>query len=100
MRKASFDPGEDFEGFIEIPEDGYYTFHKDKKKRSEIVIIIDEEEIVSADKQVRYGLIGLKKGRHALKIIPDSKNDAGVIKWSGPNRLPKPLEEADLYTYK
>jgi hypothetical protein len=45
---------------------------------------------------VRYGIVGLKKGRHGLQVVPDPHKGTGTIKWSGPRLLPQPLEKAEL----
>ncbi len=69
-------------GYLQVPRDGYYTFYKKRGTTSEITVA--GEAVVPEDRNATYGIIGLKKGRHALTIIPGKKHKPESIKWSGP----------------
>ena len=94
---ASYKTGTNFSGYIEIPMDGYYTFHKRNKKRAlSTSITINEVPVITAKGRSKYGIVGLKAGLHRIEIVADKngKEESGDIQWSGPNRLAKPLETA------
>ncbi len=85
MLPGQLDANSKFKGYIQIPRDGYYTFYKDKKNKKTTQLMIDGVIVIPEDKKAHYGMVGLKKGTHALTIIPDSKQGMGGIKWSGPD---------------
>ena len=91
-------PGRSLQAQIEIPADGFYTFHKSRKKSLSTSILIDGHIVLSDANESHYGIVGLKRGMHRIEIIADkrARETPGDIRWSGPNQLIKPLESADF----
>lgn len=102
LQQTKFVPGQSLDAYIDVPADGYYTFHKWKNNKLSTSIKIDGQTVLAKSPAARYGIIGLKKGLHPIQIDADRKGgeQAGDIRWSGPNLLPKPLEDASLRAKK
>ncbi len=70
LRNRNTDYGFVFEGFIEVPTDGIYRFYASSSDGSKV--FIGDELVVDNDGlhfiQERSGTIGLKRGKHAIKI--------------------------------
>ena len=99
LNRTDYVPGQTLEGYIEIPVDGYYTFYKwNKKRKLSTSITIGDKIVLASDGRAKYGIVGLKQGLHRIDIVADRKGreQPGDIKWSGPNRLARPLETASF----
>lgn len=78
-----------FEGWIEVPSDGAWTFTLESDEGSRL--LIGGDVVVSHDglhgMTSRSGTIGLAAGRHALRVeYFERTGDAGLIlRWQGPS---------------
>ena len=98
LKKVTYVPGKSLTAYVEIPANGYYTFYKWTKRALSTSIIIDDVVVLPTARAPSYGIVGLKQGLHRIEIVADrnANEEPGDIRWSGPNRLPQPLETALL----
>lgn len=93
--------GFEFSGFIEIPADGDYTFYTSSDDGSKLYI--GEEEIVNNDglhgTQERSGSIGLKAGKHALRVVffENTGGESLSVSWAGPGLSKATIPSNVLY---
>ena len=92
---AQLDLSSEFVGFIQAPRDGYYTFTK--KSGSAAQVSVAGRVVVPAEQSARYGIIRLRKGFHAIVIVPDSNAELREIVWSGPDMKPLALSAEVLH---
>ncbi len=97
-----------FEGFIDIPTDGEYTFYTNSDDGSRLFIgtsLIVNNDGLHSD-QERSGTICLKKGKHGIKVTYFERTGGNVlgVNWEGPgiskgtipaNRLFRKSEETE-----
>lgn len=90
-----------FEGFIEAPEDGMYTFYTESNDGSRLYI--DGNEVVENDglhrAETRAGIVALKKGLHALEVkyFQAGMRSAFEVYWSGPGFGQERIPAARLF---
>ncbi|WP_375443746.1 PA14 domain-containing protein [uncultured Fibrella sp.] len=84
-----------FNGYINVPTDGIYTFYTNSDDGSKLYI--GTNEVVNNDgghpEQERSGTIGLKAGKHALTVsyYEGGGGQALSVSYSGPNINKQPI---------
>ena len=93
----------EYNGYINIPENGWYTFYTSSDDGT--VLYIDDHIVVNNDGNhgiiERSGYTGLKKGLHKIKVLY-YQNQGGTelsVSFSGPN-LEKQVIPADILFHK
>jgi len=93
--------GFEFSGYIEVPADGDYTFYTSSDDGSKLYI--GEEEIVDNDGlhgvQESSGSIGLKAGKHAIRVVFFEKTgeESLSVSWEGPGLSKAAVPSNALY---
>ena len=90
-----------FEGFIDVPATGKYTFHL--KVNGKAIIRLHQALLIDADKNYQPGSditadIRLEKGLHPVLLIFAGKSSPDIqLEWSGPGFQRKVPEASALY---
>ena len=93
--------GYTFEGFINVPSDGLYTFQLDANDGA--ILYLDYEILINNDgghqTQILQSMIGLKKGLHPIKIDYFQMGRAKKleVKWSSNLMKIRKISEKDLF---
>ncbi|HEX8545958.1 MAG TPA: PA14 domain-containing protein, partial [Cytophagaceae bacterium] len=93
--------GYSFSGFIDIPNDGQYTFYTNSDDGSKLFIgstlVVDNDGLHS--NREKSGTIGLKAGKHAIKVEFFERGGEEVlgVKFSGPNISKRDISSSQLY---
>ena len=90
-----------FNGYIDVPSDGQYTFYTTSDDGS--LLYIDNVLVVNNDglhgATERSGTIGLKAGKHAISVgyIQQGGGSTLVVNYSGPNISKQAIPASVLY---
>lgn len=90
-----------FSGYVNAPADGTYTFYTASDDGSKLYV--GSTEVVNNDglhgEVEKSGTIGLKAGKHALKVTFFEKNGGEVLKvsWAGPNLAKALIPDNQLF---
>ncbi len=90
-----------FEGYVDIPADGTYTFYTTSDEGSKLYI--GPPEVVNNDglheMQEASGQIGLQAGMHAIRVTMFEKGgDHGLeVRWEGPGTTKELIPNSALY---
>ncbi len=93
--------GYNFEGYIDVPETGVYTFYLEANDGA--ILYLNDKEIIDNDgghrSQVLDSKIGLKKGWHPIKVDYDQQGLAKSLnlKWEGPGIKSQMVPENVLF---
>ncbi len=92
-----------FEGYIEIPEDGLYTFYLTSDDGS--ILYLDQEEIVNNDgshsRRTRTGNVALEKGYHhfVLDYLQDFSSQSLSLEYES-EKIKRQLIPTDAFSHK
>jgi len=90
-----------FQGFIEVPRDGLYTFYTASDDGS--ALYIGDQRVVNNDGlhplRERAGVIDLNAGLHRITVdyFEKSGEDSLAVEWSGPELAKTPIAPTDLF---
>ena len=93
--------GYHYEGFLNIPENGLYTFEIEANDGA--ILYIDNEELINNDgghqTQAIFGKTGLKKGLHPIRLDYFQMGRAKklVVKWTNESMESKEISEKYLF---
>lgn len=93
-----------FDGYIEIPKDGVYTFYISSDDGS--CLYIDDNMIIENDGQQavieKYGMTALKKGYHSIRILffENSGGEDLKVYIKGPEIVKQPIPNKMLFYVK
>jgi hypothetical protein len=89
-----------FEGYVEVPEDGMYTFYTASDDGS--VLYIGDEQVVDNDGPhamlTAGGKINLKAGKHLIRVgFFEGRGEQGLkVMWKGPGFETEPIPDSAL----
>lgn len=92
----------DFEGFLDVPADGQYTFYVNSDDGSRLYI--DGGIVVSNDgvhgSQEAEGKAALLAGKHSIRVkyFENSGGQTLEVQWAGPGFSKQPIADAALYS--
>jgi alpha-L-fucosidase len=98
--KRSQNYGFRFNGYIDVPATGVFTFFTTSDDGS--CLWIDGEKVVDNDKphrpEVRSGMVALEKGLHAIRVDYFQRGDSAELKvhWQGPDVPKQAVGDNDL----
>ena len=93
-----------FEGYVDIPADGFYNFYTSSDDGS--ALFIDNKEIVNNDglhpMRERSAQVGLQAGKHYIRVnfFQASGGKNLIVSYSGPGLGKKIVSASDLYRIK
>jgi hexosaminidase len=95
------DYGVIFNGYLDVPADGYYQFGSESDDGS--MLYIDDEEVVANDwehgKYVVFGHVPLAKGFHRIRVeyFQGGGNSGLRVLWAVSGQKPKAIEPSALF---
>jgi hypothetical protein len=101
VRKRDEEYGLSFEGLIDAPRDGVYTFYTESNDGSRLTI--DGKEVVDNDglhqAETRAGIVAMKQGYHRIKVnyFQAGMRSALAVYWSGPGFEKAPIPAERLF---
>ncbi len=93
-----------YQGYIEIPKDGVYTFHLNNKGKTLVrlhqILLFDKDYAHEEIDEVQAMSINLKAGLHPFTFynIPQNGNEELKLQWEGPG-VEKSLIPAGVFRY-
>ncbi|NJO02039.1 MAG: T9SS type A sorting domain-containing protein [Bacteroidia bacterium] len=93
--------GFQFTGYVDVPTDGEYTFYTSSDDGSKLYI--GTTEVVNNDglhgSQERSGTIGLKAGKHALRVVffENTGGEVLTVSYQGPGISKQAIPNSALY---
>ena len=94
--------GFDFNGYIEIPSDGLYSFFVNSDDGSRLYI--DDGVVVSNDgvhsESEAQGSVALLAGKHKIRVTYFDNSGGNIleVRWAGPNFNPRAIPDSALFS--